>query len=124
MEKFPVSKTKLYEELNRRGLTPAQASTELGFSAGYLSNVAMIGSIPERSALYLERVYHITPDDYRPDLLDEIEKSKAADAEAVPPAIVRTAAETFARVLMEQYRETYRQTLKEAILDALRERNA
>ena len=124
MEKFPVSKTKLYEELNRRGLTPAQASTELGFSAGYLSNIAMVGSIPERSALYLERVYHITPEDYQPDLLDEIEKSKAENADAIPSAIVKTAAETFARVLMEQYRETYRQTLKEAILDALKERNA
>lgn len=122
MEKFPVSKTKLYEELSRRGLTPAQASTELGFSAGYLSNVAMVGSIPERSALYLERVYHITPEDYQPDLLDEIEKCK--ETEPVPPAIVKTAAETFARVLFEQYRETYRQTLKEAILDALREQNA
>jgi hypothetical protein len=124
MEKFPVSKNKLYQELSRRGLTPAQASAELGFSAGYLSNVAMVGSIPERSALYLERVYHITPEDYCPDLLDEIEKSKATESETVPNAIIQTAAETFARVFVEQYRETCRQTITDAVLQALRERNA
>ena len=124
MEKYPVSKTKLYEELSRRGLTPAKASTELGFSSGYLSNIAMVGDIPERSALYLERLYNITPDDYRPDLLDEIEACKAADPERIPSEAVQTIAETFARVLVEQYRETYRQTITDAILQALRERDA
>lgn len=124
MEKYPVSKTKLYDELSRRGLTPAKASTELGFSSGYLSNIAMVGDIPERSALYLERLYNITPDDYRPDLLDEIEACKAADPERIPNEAVQTIAETFARVLVEQYRETCRQTITDAILQALRERDA
>lgn len=124
MEKYPVSKTKLYEELKRRGITPAQASTELGFSAGYLSNIAMVGSIPERSALYLERVYHITPEDYQPDLLDMVDKAKPETPEKIPNDVIKTAAETFARVMFSQYREQCRQTIKEAVLQALTERDA
>lgn len=124
MEKYPVSKTKLYDELKRRGVTPGQASQEIGFSAGYLANVALCGEIPARGALYLERCYHITPEDYQPDLLDMVEKTKPEHPEQIPNALIKTAAETFARVLVDSYRETYRQTLKEAILDALRERDA
>lgn len=124
MEKYPVSKTKLYEELKRRGVTPAQASQEIGFSAGYLANVALVGEIPARGALYLERCYHITPEDYMPDLLDMVDKAKPEKPEQIPSALIRTAAETFARVLMDTYRETYRETIKNAVLDALKERNA
>lgn len=122
MEKYPVSKNKLYEELKRRGVTPAQASQEIGFSAGYISNNAMKGEMPARAALYLERIYSIKPEDYQPDLLDEIEKAKGG--ETIPPDAIRTAAETFARVLLETYRETYRETLRSAIVEALQEREA
>lgn len=124
MEKYAVSKTKLYGELNRRGLTPAAASKELGFADGYIANCAGNGEISARGALYLEHMFNITPDDYRPDLLDMVEKSEPEIPEKIPNAVIKTAAETFARVLMEQYRETYRQTLKEAIVDALKELDA
>lgn len=124
MEKYPVSKTKLYDELKRRGLTPAGVSKELGFTPGYIAHCAGNGEISARGALYLERVFSITPEDYQPDLLDMMDKAQPENPEKIPSAIIQTAAETFARVLVEQYRETYRQTIKDAVLQALKERNA
>lgn len=123
MEKYPVSKTKLYEELKRRGITPAEASRELGFTDGYLAHAANNGEISARGALYLEKFYTIRPEDYLPDLLDMVDKNKPENPERIPNELIQTAAVTFARVLVEQYRETYRQTLTEAIQEALKGRN-
>lgn len=123
MEKYPVSKNKLYAELKKRGITPADASRELGFTVGYIAHAANNGEISARGALYLEKIFSIKPEDYRPDLLDMVDKTKPETPERIPNELIQTAAVTFARVLVEQYRETYRQTLTEAIQEALKGRN-
>lgn len=122
MEKYPISKTKLYDELKRRGLTPSEASKEIGFGPEYISNAACVGEMSARGALYLKKFFNITPEDYRPDLLDMVDATVPETPERIPADAIRTAAETFARVLVEQYRETYRQTLIEAITEGLKER--
>jgi len=133
MEKYPLSKEKLYAALLERGLNASEASEQMGYERGYLTCCAKSHAIPKRGAIILERFYGIKPDDYAPDLLDMVLTAETPETFSghpetpegkIPSTIIQTAAETFARVLVDQYRETYRQTLKEAILDALKERNA
>ena len=133
MEKYQVSKEKLYAALQERGLNASEASEQMGYERGYLTCVAKAHEIPKRGAIILERFYGIKPEDYQPDLLDMVINAETPETFAekpetpegkIPSAIIKTAAETFARVLVEQYRDTYRETLKEAILDALKESNA
>ena len=122
LEKIPVSKTKLYDALNKRGLTPTEASKEIGFGRDYLSNAVCTGYISARGALYLDKFFSIKPEDYQPDLLDMVEKRKPETPEQIPNEIIQTAAETFARTIVEAYRDTYRKTLRETIVEALKER--
>lgn len=114
MKKYPVSKAKLYEELKRRNVTPGQASREIGFSAGYLANVALVGEMPARGALYLERVYHITPEDYQPDLMDVLDAvSPETPEKAIPDGAVKSMAALFA--------EAFRDTIRTAVFEAIKE---
>jgi len=120
--KYPVSKNKLYAELKKRGLTPSQASTEIGFGKDYIANACCYGELSERGALYLTKFFRITPEDYAPDLLDMVETVKPETPEktrgALPADAIEAAAETFARVFVDHYR----QAAKEAIVEALKER--
>lgn len=132
-EKYPVSKEKLYGALQERGLSPSEASKQMGYERNYLPNVAAVREIPRRGAIILERFYGIKPEDYQPDLLDMVANAEAPETFAekpetpegtIPSEAVQTIAETFARVLVEQYRETFRQTITDAVLQAFREWDA
>ena len=55
-EKYPVSKEKLYGALQERGLSPSEASKQMGYERNYLPNVAAVREIPRRGAIILERL--------------------------------------------------------------------
>ena len=125
IEKYPVSKEKLFAELTRRGLTPSEASREMGVNADYLSNACGRGEMPKRAAIYLERIFRISPNDYAPDLLDALDKIETPENTSggpLPNDARIEIAKTVARALVDEYRETFVQAFREAIVEGLKER--
>lgn len=117
MIKYQISRTKLYAELKKRGVKPAEASKEMGYSDTYLSHISGLGEISERGALYLDRLYKISPEDYAPDLLDALDRQTKETPEkrvgAVPDDVYKAMAQAFA--------EAFREPIKKAVLEAIKE---
>lgn len=63
-ETYKIDAEKLKAELNKRGLTQKQASTELGFSKNFISNFVNRGEIKKPWATLLEKSYNIRLEDY------------------------------------------------------------
>lgn len=77
-----VSKSALMGELNKLGITAAQASQELGFSQSYLSQCFRSGSIPEYTQRLIKFRYNIDPEVYcTPIEKEEPEDVKIDDQE-------------------------------------------
>ena len=62
-----IAPAKLIDQLAKRGLTPKQASLELGGSASYLSNNISRRTMTKRTLEALKAKYGITWEDIRPE---------------------------------------------------------
>ena len=62
----------MYEALAKKGVTPAEASRELGFCDWYLSNSAGRGYLTMPGVKGLERVYGINREEYEVSPVEEI----------------------------------------------------
>lgn len=81
MKIYLVNSDKLSRELEKRGLTKAVASREIGFCESYLSRVMQRGVISKVAARVLENTYNIRLADY--------ELKETAPTPVAPPAPVQ-----------------------------------
>lgn len=76
---------KLSNELQKRGLTKAGASKELGYSSVFMNNACARNVINTPATLLLEKLYNIKYEDYAPDKEEEsaVEPVKTVHEEPV-----------------------------------------
>ena len=70
-QNWPIDPPKLMRELNRRGLTPAQASQELGCSESWLKNHLRSGVTTLQAIKSLESHYNLPSDAYKMEIPEE-----------------------------------------------------
>ena len=70
-QNWPIDPPKLMRELNRRGLTPAQASQELGCSSSWLKNHLKSGVTTLQAIKALESRYNLPYDAYKMEIPEE-----------------------------------------------------
>ena len=70
-QNWPIDPPKLMRELNRRGLTPAQASQELGCSSSWLKNHLKSGMTTLQAIKALESRYNLKYETYRAEIPEE-----------------------------------------------------
>ena len=68
---WPIDPGRLLRELNRRGLTPAQASRELGCSDSWLRNHLQSGTTTLQAIKALESRYNLPYDAYKMEIPEE-----------------------------------------------------
>ena len=68
---WPIDSEKLLRELNRRGLTPAQASRELGCSDSWLKHHLQSGTTTLQVIKSLESHYNLKYDAYKAEIPEE-----------------------------------------------------
>lgn len=74
---------RLRRQLERRAIKPSAASTEMGFSDHYLSQVMYRGAISPQGVTLLENLYNIKPGDYVAFATEETERGKQEEPEVL-----------------------------------------